>query len=369
MRISKWLLGVISAFAQTVYPDPLTNCAEPYCFQPGLAIEPSCALAAYNESATADTARYGTASFIYWVASQGGMLIGTPYPSSVPLSGGPAIGRPQGQPGLFAETAFKPGFKIGLGGKISRDNWTVYAEYTRLHATTNTFQTAPSPVIQPGGLNLGVYLQEFFPVVNGTSTQMGLKWTYHLDYGDIQLSRPSYLGTHLILEPFAGVRAALIIQKGTGVMQGIRYPTFISGNPAYTRLATHAVGIGPKIGANGSWHIKNGVRLNGNAYGAILFTRYTTISQDVDNIDLVTDLNAKPQSFLSRNVDTVRPMAGAALGLGWGSYWGKKLYFDVSANYEFNVFWAQNMLFSARTDLPLGDLYLQGLTASARCDF
>jgi len=198
---------------------------------------------------------------------------------------------------------------------------------------------------------------------------MGLKWTYNLDYGDIQLSRPGYIGTHLTVEPFAGLRAALIIQKGLGVMQGIRYPTFISETPAYTHLASHAIGIGPKIGANGSWLLKEGIRLNGNAYGALLFTRYTSITQDIDNIDLVTDLNAKAQSYSSKNVDTVRPMAGAALGLGWGSYFGQNLYFDLSANYEFNVFWAQNMLFSARTDLPLGDLYLHGLTASARCDF
>jgi len=63
------------------------------------------------------------------------------------------------------------------------------------------------------------------------------------------------------------------------------------------------------------------------------------------------------------------------LGLGWSDYFCcNDWFFDFKIGYEMQVFWSQNVL-PAVYDLAQdpsrlnGDLYLHGLTISARLDF
>ena len=112
-----------------------------------------------------------------------------------------------------------------------------------------------------------------------------------------------------------------------------------------------------------------GFRFEGNATGALLYTQYTTLGYSYAN---VVDVKA---SAKNRNINTVRPMAQLGVGLGWGSYmYCQKYYIDFSARYDFNYFWSQNMMRTyvsnlAGYDNNIGDLYMHGLTLSARFDF
>jgi hypothetical protein len=72
----------------------------------------------------------------------------------------------------------------------------------------------------------------------------------------------------------------------------------------------------------------------------------------------------------------LRPMLEANLGLGWGMYLAKNRYhIDLSATYDFNYLFSQNMMRVLNDINLLGssgnglDLSLQGLTLSAAFHF
>ena len=69
-------------------------------------------------------------------------------------------------------------------------------------------------------------------------------------------------------------------------------------------------------------------------------------------------------------------MAELGLGVGWGSYLrAYDFHIDVSADYDFMIFWSQNMIRKLLDDTLTGtspssaDLYVHGLTVTGRFDF
>jgi hypothetical protein len=76
-------------------------------------------------------------------------------------------------------------------------------------------------------------------------------------------------------------------------------------------------------------------------------------------------------------VGTVRTHLDLEMGLGWGSYFdNNNWHVDLSASYGYQVFFGQNMFrhFDSATRVgantsQFGNLYVQGLTVTARVDF
>jgi hypothetical protein len=76
-------------------------------------------------------------------------------------------------------------------------------------------------------------------------------------------------------------------------------------------------------------------------------------------------------------VGVVRTHLDLELGLGWGTYFDdNNWHVDLSASYGFQVFFDQNMFRHFEDDVMIGlssvangNLYVQGLTATARFDF
>jgi hypothetical protein len=76
------------------------------------------------------------------------------------------------------------------------------------------------------------------------------------------------------------------------------------------------------------------------------------------------------------DINTLRPHLDLEWGLGWGSYLDcHKWHVDISASYGFQIFWNQNMFRNwtltpnLRGYMPDGDLFVHGLTATAKLDF
>ena len=72
----------------------------------------------------------------------------------------------------------------------------------------------------------------------------------------------------------------------------------------------------------------------------------------------------------------MRAIGDAQAGFGWGMYLCDQQYhIDLSATYEFQVYWNQNMInwYSASliglNGTSPGNLYFQGLTVNATFDF
>jgi hypothetical protein len=134
------------------------------------------------------------------------------------------------------------------------------------------------------------------------------------------------------------------------------------------------------------WDFCWGFRFIGSAYGDILYTKYKIQDKSVFlPTETITSLGsgkiyAKGVPSFIITKDTVRVIRGHLdfeMGIGWGAYFGTNdWHFDASATYGFQIFFDQNMFrhYDGGTivgsyTMPNGDLFVQGLTISARVDF
>jgi hypothetical protein len=306
---------------------------------------------------------YIEGEFLWWQAKEEGLEYAlTQSNGTAPL---PNIG------GEFVHINFhyEPGFKLGLGWNTRFDNWSLYAEYTNLHLLQSGHRFAPtSGVLFPfwiGGENA---------VPGGNrAIKADARWRLRLDLLDGEIARKFYLGAKLLFKPFTGLRAAWIRQGfGTDyllLLNGIGGPS-ISGA---SRSNSHSWAIGPRIGIDTNWMFTKDFRLFGNVAASLLFTHYKTHIKQTD----LPNVNFNATAFdITDNSNQIRSNGEIAVGFGWGTYLDRmNAHLDLSAGYEFHIFWNQNMMRSLRDTIAVnqlednGNLFLQGLTLSARLDF
>lgn len=324
-----------------------------------------------------------TATFIYWMANTDGMNVNQfPFNNGLGLLIAPTGNGKT----YFQKPKFKPGFKVGIGYDSDWDDWTAYLEYTWLHQTVRQTTFAN----EPGSFDNVFVLSRPVPFI--ASDVLSNKWRMNLDMGDFTLGRAYYVGKRVVFEPFGGLRAAWIHQKFTQTLSNssnsspwAQFIQFIAGQEiAVTDILTaveksNSWGLGPRVGMHNKWLLGCGFRLDALASASLLFTRYTNISV-VEGSDLDLAAGSTAETTTTRyykHYDTVRPNAELGLGFGWGSYLGDDngYYFDLSARYDFNIFWDQTM-FRGLADSVIEnignyptDLTFHGLTASVRLDF
>lgn len=272
---------------------------------------------------------------------------------------------------------YTPGFKVGAGMAI--DDWTVYTSYTWLRNTST--QSAAAPAVDAPGSGTGVWAAfPWFARSASTTARMpqaatllASNWHIAMDLWDVVAKRPFYQGTTLTLNPFAGIRTAWIRQKLQ--VDLTEATSYISGTyntqPIHSYSRSKSWAVGPRMGTEARCLLPMGFRLEGNCAANILFTRYTSVSHKED---AVTTAQFGLLQKLT-NYDTLRPSIEGGLGFGWGSYiYDKEYHIDFSADYNFNVFWDQNMMRMLANEMwsgvsANGNLYTHGLTLTGRFDF
>lgn len=345
----------------------------------------TCYQAAYSAPASINVNNSGLAffadvAFTYWYAGEEGMKI---------ASNG------VGSDGIYyfamnTETLtqsfdYKPGFKVGFGF-IGDHEWVYRADYTWFRGTNSfvsntrdgTVPTAGT-VAASTGTNLWV-VDDWF--LEGTASGQALsgpkvssRWKLALDLIDATAGRPFYQAKSLIVSPFAGLRAALIRQSMTVELTELSdLFAEIPAQPIESRNHSNSWAIGPRVGCNGEYLLGCGFRFEGDFAGSLLYTKYTSIKHSEDSASL--GFNPGPYKFSMDNYSALRPCAELGLGLGWGTYSSNNGYhFDISASYDFMIFWSQNMMRKLLDDTLTGtspsaaDLFLHGLTLNGRFDF
>lgn len=297
-----------------------------------------------------------TGSFLYWQAREEALEYGI----SNPLGQGPIFGfLPNSDAKLLnLKWKYKPEFKVGFGMNSSFDDWQVYLEYTRFHSKISTSSISPN---FPIGRIAAQWLRQFV-----FATEARAQWKLDMDILDLEIARPCYVGKSLTFRPHFGARAAWIDQH-----LNANYFSFVDGinRPSFNKSDSWA--LGSRAGIDTNWILGSGFRIIGNAAASLLYTRYTvqTRQSNVDAQGLI-DLDVR------ETVRYLRPNSEFSLGFGFGTYiWENRMHIDLSALYEFHVFWNQNMMSQITENLNFGfertmaNLYLQGLTLTARVDF
>lgn len=354
------LLSATSAFAQNKNTDKCCTDTTPPMPVP--------MTAAYNAPARVDLCGgwdfYGEASFIYWQPTQDNMEFGIASSSTAASSANifGTVGTPVSNHMLNLDQKYHPGFEVGLGMGFDYDNWDSYLQYTWFHNTTSSSSTAPSgdsifpSLLQPGATGAA-----------GSFDSASATWHLKMDLADWQLARSYYVGTKLTFRPYAGVRAAWIRQK-----YGATYVrTSTSASTVEISQKSTSWGVGPEVGLNASYLLGCGVRMFGDVEADVIYTRYNA------NLNEQNTTGTQLISLKQNGLSTVRPHANLDLGFGWGSYFRRNTWHvDLAASYGFQIFWNQNMfrhftdsVATYNSNMPNGDLYIQGLNVTARLDF
>ena len=328
--------------------------------------------AAYNASARTEVQSHSdlffTGSFLYWYTSQEAMDLAN-YNTEI---SGVTVQLPTSGETLKQHCEYKPGFKIGLGMNISSDQWAGLFEYTRFHQSS---VTSASPGDLRGGTPIWVvtnwYTSDGFATPLN-SESIASRWRVNVDLLDATLSRPFYQGRNWILLPYGGIRGAMITQNFRMSIQALNGSSLVAWDPLISHNHSSSRAIGPRLGMKGHWMIRGGLRFEGEAAGSVLFTRYSTVSHREDPFTI----GQSPVAARFTNYNAVRPMAELKIGMGWGSYFVHRNYhLDFLATYDFNLLWRQNMMRALVDPLGInmssapGDLFLHGLSVTARFDF
>lgn len=367
--IAASLCAVASVFGQNCEPKKSEPKCEPVKCKP-VQCAPKCCdpvpeitlMPGYNQCSRIDVRCswdvFATASFTYWQPVQDNMELGIVWDRTT-------------NPSVFQGNVvnenfdYKPGFKVGLGMNFDHDCWESLVEYTWFrgsHSQSTSLNTDGN--------------DRLFPLwttpLSGSFFAGSQKWKLHMDILDWDLARSYYVGTKLTFRPFFAARAAWIRQN-----MDVDYTnSSIGGGSVLVNKTSHSWGVGPRAGLQTNWMIGDGFRLFGNGAGDILFTQYTKLKTAQKSVTSAGVLSLA-DSVTQRKLNTVRPHLDLELGLGWGSYFDcNNWHVDFTAGYGFQVFFDQNMFrhFSddvgiAVSNSPNGNLYMHGLTVTARLDF
>jgi hypothetical protein len=350
-----------------------------------------------NVGCEGDIDLFGSASFLYWQPSQDNMQIGLTNKNGATYLGPPNPAPPEVPViGDFIEMDFsyQPGFKVGMGMNLQRDDWDGYAEYTRVHGTSSASSNGPvkgSNASGPVPAIFSTFGRPFFQGNLGLGGQVyntvSAKYKNNLDFLDAEMGRTYYVGKSLIFRPAWGARAAWILQNIHVQYKNIQTAgttdasSFINAVPSVFDVFqnSHSWAIGPRMGLMMDWMLGYGLRFFGSGYGDLLYTKYKVRDKSVV-LPLITVFNSLvgvPVSITTRGRPIgLRTHLDLEMGLGWGTYFDhNKWHIDFSASYGWQVFFDQNMfrgyasLQVAENTLPNGNLYVQGLMVTARVDF
>jgi len=237
-----------------------------------------------------------------------------------------------------------------------------------MHQLTEKSKSAPGADNGIGALFLTNWFFQVSSQGQGiAASHLSSKWHLELDWLDVCIQRPFYSGKKLTLTPFVGLRTSWIEQS---LRLHVREALNVSPptDSVHSRNHLESWGIGPRAGIEGHLLLGVGFKLQGEIGGSLLYTQFSKVSHSEDPFTA----NGMAVSYAMRNVDCVRPMMEANLGLGWGRYLANQRYHvDFSATYDFNYLWSQNMLRVLNdlqiigTNAAANDLYLHGITLTA----
>ncbi len=371
------MIGVTAPFI-THADQSMSSTSKQPAYQAGEMVRTGDLPGAYNQNASYKLEDsydvYFTADFIYWNLQQDLVRVG----NLMTTDSAGALGLLEGtDETVFTDGKYTPGFQVGLGFNMKgMDDWNLYTEYTWYQNTNSRSVNAGDD--QVVGLS---YAQDGAPsgitddiVVAESATT---KSKYHYNNLNISLQRPFYFGRKLIANFGAGLRGLWIAQTITNSADDLTsyhagaVTEDVLGDSASTSFHQKMWGIGPRFEFGANWLFGLGFRMMTDIAASVLYSRYTDLSGSVSG-SATHGVTAAFNSSVSSNYNTLRAITETSLGLGWGSYFGDNndFHFDLSASYEFNVYWNQNML-----DMVIngngspGNTYLQGLNVAARFDF
>lgn len=319
----------------------------------------------YNTPCRIETQRscdvFVSGSFTFWQAMQDNMslgLVGKQNDDDILIDGHVAD----------LDFEFKPGFKLTLGFNLDYDHWDTVIEYTWFRGTDHTKVHLSSDASIKGTFPA----QQVPKFLDPRYQRSSESWHLAMDLVDWDLARAGYIGKHLCMRPFIGLRFASIRQDLHVDYANLSASDLSTWPSVSISKSATSWGLGTRLGLVSNWEMGSGCRIYSKGEVDLLFTQYDlhTHQDSETNVADAYKFHQDPNNCLRVHTEL-------ALGFGWGTYFKNNRYhIDLSADYGFQVFFNQNMFPQVlnetavgTTIVPNGDLYVQGLTATLRFDF
>lgn len=280
---------------------------------------------------------------------------------------------------------FNPAVRLGIGTHLPHDHWDLELNYTRYETRTSNHAQLSLAGNPQGGI-LSVWTSSVAFQGNNFSAlwqDAEAKWKLHANLFDLFLKTRLCLSSALTFEPALGLKFALLQQRYKVVYQNGNIATHIQDLAPIQFMSSAIVmknrtlNLGPSASFATRWNLLNDFDLIGSLSGALLATRMT-IGRNESDVFQTGSLQFD-SLYETNTYWTLRPQVAAALGLSWSHCMDRKghvIDYGLSAAYEAQVWWKQNMLFrfidqmnAAMIAPTQGDLFFHGLTLDAWIDF
>jgi len=259
------------------------------------------------------------------------------------------------------------GYRLNGGYLFSSYCWDVEASWT--HYTSHASQHKSSN----GSSFLGM-----FPIWSLSDDVIAgdyvfgsnLNWKFNVNILDVQFGRYFNSLCWLELKPFVGLRSAWIRQHGHIAYQGgifligIVVPGVSLNGTDYIKMRNNYWGMGPRVGIAPRIIIGKGFSFNGEAAVSGLYGCFNVKQKE-------TYLNVIRFSH-DEHLNRFRWMSDFAAGIQLKRLFKKERYgLTFKVDWEYHIFFRQFELETGNFNLISGNrnLYLQGVTFSARFDF
>lgn len=354
-KAKKIMLASLLLLASCVYsscPCP-EDCCNNRC-KPGYPVDRDCMIGGYNAQGRIDVCGsrdfYASGTFLYWEPKEQGLDIALITPIYNPTV--------NDANNLNTDFDYQPGFKITLGLFLLNDNWGLQADYTRFH-TKNRASGKADPLIDTitNYWRVGTQIDNLISIISRASIDM--------DFIDLSIGRPYYMGTNLIFNPYIGVRGGLINQRNivrTETSRSLWYETKVSSDSWF---------VGPKIGICTNWLLADGFRFFGDGFSSLFYQNFKVAAKEFEdrNPSLFTTNASNTLGYINVSLDL-------SIGIGWGKYFHyQKLHIDATVGYELEVMWNQNQMRAFIEEIKHqihsnpGNLTPHGFIVALRLDF
>lgn len=277
---------------------------------------------------------------------------------------------------------YKPGFKVGLGYKINRDNWDVFGQYTRFHQKTDSsVSSGNNQHIHAIWLNFVNFLVLGEDL--GAFRKADSSWKTNFDIIDAEIGRSFFCGKYLTLRPSLGLRNLWLHQSFNLIYTSLNNSVIVTSfNKA------NSWGIGPRFALKNDWNIGCNFKIIGDFALAILHVNdRILISQHNPMFPIAEPHSPTDTIFSNENkLSCVKPIMDLSLGLGWGkAFFCNKSFLDLRLSYDYSVYFTQDTIKIGSTQIvPVGsgqeaivgqgngnqgNLTIEGFTFTARWDF
>lgn len=300
-----------------------------------------------------------TADFLWWSANTDGLYyaqsnFGSPTTAIPPDGSVDFSGHIQ-----RVEEEWGPGARVGFGGNMPYDEWDIYLYWTWFHAdpsdSAKQHQHGPLLVLwshpDAAGTNL--------------ATHAHAKWDLTINVLDLEMGRPFWVGKHLSVRPYMGIRGAWIDQEFK-----IKYDYATApGIKGKLKMESDFEGVGARAGIDMRFALYNGWSLYGLAAASLMYGSFDCNFHQKSNHHKI----ARTEDGFHRGISTVQ----MGLGVRWDKFFHSRRYHvGVAAGWEQNIWYGvtqfnhyYSQLQIGAVDQNNGDLTLQGGTLSARFDF